>query len=519
MAGPAGISRQGGILYALANLTVWIGACIGSQFHSGSLATVLYVGLLFTLCSVPLLLSRRLNDRHAILGIFMLGYFLYFGGALDLSSLLLGSDVPPEPRDASLNVAELAAITGAAMVLCGYLLNINSGLRAAPGRALREWPAVWVLVIGALLWVLGTLTMMYYSLVVAPAKTTAATSQGLLMLGPLMTFLVMLAHLVQPLGLVMLAYGYARYRGPMWLGLIVIVILTQIVYGFLADIKSQAIAGFALVIIVRSLVDNRMPKLWIACALAFLVVCFPIFQAYRAEITGERGLDRAQALQQIGKVLEIVLATSDKVNEGRDRAQTFLERASSKQVLELLFAHVGEDVEFLNGRSLVAIPMTFVPRLIAPDKEGLSVALLFDQKILKQRGDNLTYISVTQLGEFYWNFGWPGIVVGMLFTGLLLGYLGGRFDLQDGVTLTRVLLLLATAQTLCMGFGGSIEGSYVVWLRSIGAIGIMHWLFARAPLASSTQGSRADPAPTVGTERGVLSAAVASGPRFPNLIR
>jgi hypothetical protein len=63
--------------------------------------------------------------------------------------------------------------------------------------------------------------------------------------------------------------------------------------------------------------------------------------------------------------------------------------------------------------------------------------------------------------------------------GLLLGFVGTRFNLENGTSLTRVLVLLVTAQTLCMGFGGTIPIAYIVWSRSMAAIGLMHLIFAR----------------------------------------
>jgi hypothetical protein len=512
MAGATGLARHGSLLYAAVNLGVWLAAVMGGTAHGGSPTAILYSCALFAICSSPLLLMRRLNDRHVILGIFMVNYFL-FVGALDLSHLLFGSD-HPLPQESSLSSADLAVLCGAALTLCGYLAGLRIGIPASTQREPREWPDSSVLAIGLTLFVSGTSAMLYLVLVVSPEKDILATEHGLAALGPGITFLVMLGHLVQPLGLLMLAYGYARARGPFWLALIVSVVTVQVITGFLADIKMLALTGFALVIIVRTLVDNRLPRSWLVSGIAFLVLTFPLFQAYRTEIEGARGLNRLQAMQNIGKVLDIVVSSRDKVSEGPSRAQNFLERSSSKEDLDLLFAHVGNDVAFLNGRSLVAIPMAFVPRLLAPDKEDLSAGLLFTRRVLKS--DSLTYISITHLGEIYWNFGWPGLVAGCLLAGFMLGYMGGRFNLEQGPTLTRVLLLLATVQPLCMGYGGTMSTSYVVWLRSVAAVILLDWLFARASGRSITLKIVEGLGPAV-TDPGRLLPS--GGPRFPNLMR
>jgi hypothetical protein len=269
------------------------------------------------------------------------------------------------------------------------------------------------------------------------------------------------------------------------------------------------------------MVTNRLPKAWIAYLVVFLMVAFPIFQAYRV-ISGERGLDRLQALQRFDQLLEKAVTAREKVSTGRDRSETFLERSSSKANLDLLLEHAGTDVPYLEGGSLVAIPLAFVPRLIMPDKQDVSVGELFGKVILK--ADSGVYISISHVGELYWNFGWAGVLLGLLALGLILGFVGSRFSLENGVTLTRVMVLLATVQPLCMGFGGTMPISYVLWARAMAAIGLMHLLFARPLARASASGERsANDKPTLPRLRhdaGTLPVAIAQPvPRFPNLLR
>ena len=40
-------------------------------------------------------------------------------------------------------------------------------------------------------------------------------------------------------------------------------------------------------------------------------------------------------------------------------------------------------------------------------------------------------------------------------------------------------VLLTTAKYVCLGFEGSIAIAYVVWMRSLAAIWILHLIFAR----------------------------------------
>ena len=530
MADSAWLERYRTAVYPALNGAVSLGAFLGAGAHDVPFGVAVYVCVLVGLCSAPLLLLKRLNDRYALLGIFMMTYFLFFG-ALDLQILLFGTDRLQSVRTGFLTSSELAILVGAAAVLFGYVLaGAVWGSHDDPehGRPAAEWPAGPLLVIGLAVWVLGNTASLYFQLVVMPSKLGFAAAKGMASMGPVLTFMVMLGQMMLPVGVLMLAYGYAKYRGILWTALIVVVVATQVAVGFLEDIKGQAILGGVLVIMTRTVVTSRVPKAWIAYMAVFLVVGFPLFQAYRV-VSGERGLDRAQALARIDLVLANVMASRDKLAEGRNRQQSFLERSSSKGNLDLLFEHVGSDVPYLRGASLVAIPMAFVPRLLVPDKEDISVGALFGKLILKS--DSGVYISVSHLGELYWNFGWAGILFGMLVLGMLLGVVGTRFTLERGVTLTRVLVLLATVQPLCLGFGGTMPVSYLVWMRSMAAIGLLHLIFARVtPVPTITSEPERSALRKGGLPQGRLlqpqvarsslpAALPAPVPRFPNLLR
>ncbi len=523
MADSGWLVRYRATVYPLVNLAVLLACLTGTVANDLPVGVAVYTYALFALCSAPLLLLKRLNDRYAPLAAFMGLYFLFFG-ALDLQILLSGTGLLHRGTE-FLTAAELAILVGAAAALVGYLVGAKWGDPGEQQPAPAEWPGSTLLVVGITVWLLGTAAMFYFQVVVAPAKLGFEAARQMASMGPVLTFVVMLGNMMQPVGILMLAYGYAKYRSTFWYPLILTVVLLQVAVGFVADMKMQAMMGAAAVIMVRTVVTNRLPKGWIAAALLFVVIAFPIFQAYRVEVTGERGLDRAQALKQLDKVLDIVMASRDKVTQGRGRAETFLERASSKQNLEILFAHAGRDVPLLNGRSLVAIPMAFVPRLLVPDKEDISVGQLFGKKILK--ADSGVYISISHLGELYWNFGWPGVVLGMFAFGLLLGFVGAKFNIEKDVSLTRVLVLLGTIQPLCLGFGGTMPISYVLWLRGLAAIGLLHLIFARrpAPVQAGTANGMSvsrDPAPPRDLQPNGLQVGTAialPAPRFPNMLR
>jgi hypothetical protein len=449
---------------------------VGAELHGEAIGRAIYTWLLLAMCLAPVTQLTSFRSRHVLIVIFMGSYFMHFG-AVYLQSLLFGEEQPAE-RSGFLTPGEIAVIVSGVFILVGNLVGMKFGSRRQNPEPPREWPAMTILLAGSALWIAGTCAVVYFQVFTVPEKSNMAAAQGFAAMGPLLTFVVMLGNLVQPLGMLIVAYGYARHRGALWTMLIVGVLATQVVVGFITDIKGIALIAGVTVIVVRTLVDNRPPMAWIAAGLAFILIAFPVFQASR-EVMGERGLNRLQALHEIDEIVALSISFREKVETGNknERSQTFVERGYLKDNVEQVMAHVGVDLPFLNGSSLSDLPYMFVPRLIAPDKVHVAIGQLYTHLIGKSDLD--TYISVSHLSEWYWNFGWPGIAFGMSLTGLLLGFTGARSSLEQGVTLTRILILVATVQSLCLGFEGEIPGSYSVWLRSVGAILLMHLVFAR----------------------------------------
>jgi hypothetical protein len=466
---------------------------------------VLYVSALFALCSTPILCIDRLNGRYVLLAILAPFYFVLYG-MLDLLGMLFGG-YPPSIQTGA-HAAEAGILCGMVCLLLGYFAG--GRLANAPGsddRA-KDWPQSFILLVGLTIWILGSLSILYFQIYVVPEKTVEATRRGLASMGPLVTFVVLLGNLVAPLGMLILTYGYAKYRTRFWLGLVLGLMFAQLVIGFVTDIRGQALMPPLMVIVALTLVDNKLPKGWLLGSLVGLMVFFPILSAYRTAVTGDRGLSREAAVRNLSKVIDVVLAYKDTATESREQGfhSSLFERLSVKDNMDRLFSHTGEDVPFQQGRTLAAIPLAFVPRIVFPDKFDVPTGQVFNHAFFKNDDD--TYISPSHLGELYWNFGWPGLVAGALVIGALLGFVAAKCSMAEHASLTRMLVLLATVQFLCLGFEGAMSVSYISWLRSLAVIGMLHLLFARAGSSRSQISQTPAPAP----EPIAL-------PRFPNMMR
>src|SRR6202000_1767980 len=94
-----------------------------------------------------------------------------FFGALDVQTLLIGTDLLPQKRAGMLTSAEQAIVAGAAAVLLGYLVGVKWGNRNADRRRpAAEWPSGTIVLVGLSVWALGTAAMIYFQIFVMATK-------------------------------------------------------------------------------------------------------------------------------------------------------------------------------------------------------------------------------------------------------------------------------------------------------------------------------------------------------------
>ncbi|MGO9513652.1 MAG: hypothetical protein ACLP2F_08430 [Steroidobacteraceae bacterium] len=437
----------------------------------------LHLILLFALCSTSVIDFNGLNGRHALLAIFLLAYFVYFGLG-DLSDIVHGTIT--DFSESALSRTEAVILVGGLLLVLGYRVAVSIGNGGRPRSSPRDWGVHTILLTGLPLWAIGTYATYTWYIHVVTDVTLEATRAGIARLSPLATIAFILAQMMQPLGVLLIAYAWRVSRSSYLFFVVVGIVTVQVILGFIIDIKGVAMMGGILVIATCVLVDGRIPKAWLAASAVFVLLAFPIFQAYRAEIHGTRGIARTTVVENLWKTLQLAISAEEKVNTGTHRAQTFFERLSLKASVQMIVDKTGYEVPFQHGYTLTPILSTFLPRILWSDKPDIPTGQIVN-KVFHVTEQEETYISPSHLGELYWNFGWPGVVIGMPIIGLLCGAVA-RFNLFEARTVTRLLVTVLTIQQVIHGFEGSIAAAYVVWLRSLAAVALLHFAFARVPL-------------------------------------
>lgn len=497
------------VLYLFANLL--FAGLVATAFAMNTASGVhpVYLILLFALCSTPIIDLTVLNGSYALLGIFSLNFFLFYG-SLDLSRLMSVQSFT-YGADSFMSESEGVILVGGAFVHIAYRIACERLRKSDPSEP-KDWSEFALVAGGTTLWIVCSALNWYFSVHIVAEANALAMTRGLGSLTGLQTTAFMLAHMSQPLGILIIAYAQCRYRRAYMMPLLVAVVLFQLLFGFVIDFKGEAFLGGVLAILTKLLVDGRIPKMWLIAMLLFIAVGFPVLQANRVVVRGQYGANSTQVGANIGKSLEQAIEARKKVSTGRDRSQTFAERLSLKASVETIVTRTGDITPFQHGYTLTPLISTFVPRLIWPDKPSVPVGRMMNKEFrVSDVAD--TFISPSHLGELYWNFGWIGVVVGMALIGLLLGYLGQRFNLAQRATITRVMVIVVTIRLMILGSEGEIATQYVLWIRSMAAIGVLHWALARLVVPMGSAGREAGSGNLVSKDRREVPVF------FPNLLR
>lgn len=452
-------------LVAALALPVTLAWAMGEQ-EDGPLAFVLLMALT---CTAPLLLPQATRARLTLL-YFFLAYYFYSFAFGDLTALLL--DAPQAPREALITPPEWAIVIGVVCAIGGYLLAQAMWPLRATLLLRDDWQPAAIASTGWLCWFAGT----YATIVML-----WGVGQG--MFGNWLG-LVVLARMLGLIGVMLLAYLCSTRGGSAaWVGL-ALMLAADFVLGFLSDSKEAAFRGQFLAALTWILVRRRVPWLAMLASVLLAGVTFSTFAAYRDHLaTGN--LSRGEALgrlqQDFGRLAATDTALGERLRSGLDYLGS---RSNLKGVIDAVVTRTGVDVPFQDGATLAALAYALIPRALLPDKPSTVTGQLFNHEFGFSES-RAVHISNTMLGEFYWNFGWTGLLAGMLFTGLFMGAVNSAVDFDVRANLPRLLVLMLTIYVVVLRFEANVAQAYTLWLRTMLLFAVLHVLMPRRRAGAS----------------------------------
>jgi hypothetical protein len=500
------------ILYAALNLTFCLVLVIGSAIGGGSLTQLPYVALLFAICSSPLPFIDRFNGPFAMLAAAMAVYFVEFG-ALD-AVLMLKAPMKGAAAEGGIGRTEIVLWLGAAMQIAGFHAAAIISRSRGEVRFPKDWSRPFLVPIGLILWTAALAATLYHDFIVQPENTSVSVQAGLAKLGIWRSSgLILIENYAGPLGIMIIAYWWAVWGKRAGTPLILALVFAQFIIGWIVDTKEVAISAPVVALLTRFIVLGKLPIRWLVGAMVGVALVFPILSAKRVVMTEELQLTRAQALPRTFEILLRTLQEGAAIETGKyeQSSETFLQRESVKGNVDLIIKATAAGHPYKLGSTFEPLLYVFLPRVLWSDKPGGNSAQMLNREF-HISADPDTFISPSHLGEWYWNFGLAGVIVGMAISGALLGYVSVRFDPSSRTSITRVLVVMVTLYLLVARSEGQVEIQYALWARSMILIGLLHLLFARG------SARRVDGAVSTGANSSVTHDEI-DLIRFPNLMR
>jgi len=225
------------------------------------------------------------------------------------------------------------------MLVLGYRLAVFL-VDAGRPSAIRAIGPRHDLIVGPILWAIGTYATYQWHVNIVPDTTNEAFRKGIASISTFAASANILGQMMQPLGILLIAYAYRTYRSPFLLPVLIAIVILQV----LLDLSSTSRPGHARRDSGHH--DLRPDRRPAAQGLAGRrrdirrsglsgISSLPNGDSWRPRPGPHRGDS------EFGKVLQLTLAAEDKVNSGRDRAQTFFERSSLKGSTEMIVDETG----------------------------------------------------------------------------------------------------------------------------------------------------------------------------------
>lgn len=466
--------------------TLSLGAAIVSLWVATSDHVLLYVivGALFLLCFAPACIDwyRGRLDFFETIHPFALIYFTYCGlGAIWVVN---------EPRLAKDIYLVEYLVPAAAVCLVGWVCLLGgyygpwSPSRKVPKQPTESMSVVFVAVPGAV-GALGYAASDALELLSLSGAPLRASLTFLSQLAPIFFFGWALAWLV--------FFGKKGPKGQNLLLFGLLVPVAVLIFYWTVGDKSVALSILGTPIVAFWYARRRVP--WVTLAVLLLLAVFVVFPLYNTF----RNFDIRLGFSKRVEMTSVAVNEWD-MDAYKDRSvDLFKKRMARIMAVAAIVRDTGRWVPFQHGATIIEAPMmTFIPRFLWPDKPTANLGDDFAEIFrLRSPLDRHTKATPTIQGEFYWNFGILGVMIGMVVLGLIMRWLYHVFgDSRDPVFLAIHMGLLVKFAHL-----GSVSGGFAGITRFVLLVLGFRWLARRTGLMQT----RANEAGSGGIPSGMAS--------------
>lgn len=421
--------------------------------HLGNLAVALVTA---SVAVVPAIVDqgRSAKDRHILLTLVSLAWGLYYvlpvftryflTGGHDPTSITTLSAVTPE----QLLAGQLTALLALALLLIGYSVPFAKPFAELLPTPRHEWSPGSCIAVAAVIIPLGWAIYLGGQFGLIP-KRAGSGVLGVLASGTIY-------------GIALLSLVYFKYRARLALPLLMMTIPPTMAFNFFTGSKGLFFAPLAIVFVTHVIYTRKIRMRWVVVGITALSLFYPIAQFYREVVQEGNTKGAVDVLQNPGDALGRVSAYASRADFG-DYFIAGLEattvRFQAISITSFIVRDTPARVPYQNGWTIGYIFLSYVPRVLWPGKPDTTIGQWVTDHYMGGSGIR-SNTGPSWVGEIFMNFGYPGIVIGMLILGFYFRMLQSKF-FSPGATIPAawfgIMFVYNTVPQMSGGLVGPIN--------------------------------------------------------------
>lgn len=407
-------------------------------------------------------IQRGAFDVFETVNVLGLLYLLFYGFGAVWSAA--------EPERVAYDIHIIPFLLPAALYsLLGYMTFLAGYFNPFITPRVRQaelWPrTAWFLLVPASIGAVGSLSRALVARVLQRENRVVEFASSLAQLAPLFVYAWAAVWL-----LVLSGRATRNQRRLLYLFAPIAAIVSWATY------QSKAITIVLVAVPIMALWYTRRRLPWKTLGALALIIVFAIFPFYNQFRSLDPFLSQDKRLDLTYRSL-----ASKSVGEYTEAAVVgFEERMALVNSVAVVVRDVGRWVPYAHGETIFGPTLAFmVPRALWPDKPYFVTGRDFGRRFrIVGIVDEQTSIAPTVLGELYWNFDLPGILIGMAVFGVCMRLLYRRYGEGRGLDPFR----RAAHMTLLVQithFDGGIAGTTAGLVRNALLLEAVVWLGRR----------------------------------------
>ncbi len=327
-------------------------------------------------------------------------YFLRDGEMTGIAAL--AGIQPPD-----LIVAQFGALIGLIALFVGHYLPVGRLVSTALPTPRREWPPMWCFGIVAVMVPLGWAIFLGGQFGLIPARAGS---------GVLGSFASSFYFAIALLMLI-----WTRYRIRAALVMMALLIPPTMLISFFTGSKQLFLAPLMMIAFTYMMEKRQIKISWILAGVLLIITIYPLALVYR-NLKVSAGFNVVRFLSDPAgsvQLLSQILATAEWGEYFKQGLEATGNRFNSLSVTAVIMRDTPDRVPYQHGWSIGNVFIAYIPRILWAGKPDLGLG----QWITTNYGPGPHIRSATApswIGEFYLNFSYAGIVVGMICMGIFI---------------------------------------------------------------------------------------------------